>query len=167
MAMFRVTLKAPDFDKLQEELWQRANDAINSALRRGRIDAVPLSPVGVSPLGDSLRGNWRVEPIRLLENDRGVIRNTSVDALARMVGSPPGTRVSFAPNSPLARWAAAKGISARYVSAKIFAVGTDRWSARSNPMDLTRRGNWRNANEGFPARITEDIRRRIVRIRIG
>lgn len=156
----------PSFERLEREFFRLTSQEINEALEIGKERIVGASPVGVSPLGQSLRGNWVVQPIQLLTNDRGVIRNSVQDALQRVVGSPSGTRVDPRPGTPLFRWARSKGIPAKVVAQSIFARGTERWRTGRNPIGLDDRGDWQNENAGLPGRITLDIRRRIARLRL-
>lgn len=162
--MVRLTV-SPDFPELKRRFWRQVNQEFNQALEDGRRDAISISPIGVSPLGESLRGNWVVEPIQLLENNRGAIVNRSEDALSRVVGSPPGTFVDPRRGGPLFRWAASKGIPARAVARSILARGTQRWRTGENPFGLDRSGEWRDPESGLAGRITQDIRRRIMRLR--
>lgn len=156
---------SPTFVQIERGLYRAVNQQINEALERGARELAAISPRGVSPLGESLTGSWQVEPIRLLENNRGVIRNVAPDALQRMVGSPPGTFVDPRPGGALFRWAQSKGVPARAVSRSILSKGTRRWRTGENPLDLSPSGELRSPDAGVTGRITEDIRRRIMRLR--
>lgn len=163
MARLRIR---PSFEQLERDLYDQVSQAINEGLRAGAVDLRNLSPRGVSPFSESLAGSWEVQPIQLLQNSQGVIRNVSEDALARMVGSPPGTFVDPRRGSPLFRWAASKGIPARAVARSILSKGTDRWRTGVNPINLNQDGEWRSPRSGVAGRISEDIRRRVMRLRL-
>lgn len=124
-------INPPVFDVLLNKVFRESTDA---ALLEMAQYLQENSPRGVSPIQKSLKGSWDIVPTRKIRNFpryEGSITNIAENAIYRFNGRGPGRFPPFGPGSPLAQWAAAKGIPAFLVARKIAREGTERWKQGS------------------------------------
>lgn len=97
------------------------------------------SPRGVSPVGESLAGNWEVQASRKVRGQlyaQAFIRNYAEASLPRILGRAPGKFPPFAKGTPLAKWAESKGIPPFVVAKSIAKKGTKRWRTKRNILEV-------------------------------
>ena len=128
-----MTLKLSSTTKLDfatQEFRKAVREAVDTALLELADYLQQNSPAGVSPVSASLRGSWDIIPAKKRRGSLdvlGSVINTSDAAKYRIEGRGPGRFPPSSPGTPLARWAAAKGIPAYLVAKSIAEKGTQRW----------------------------------------
>ena len=125
----RIT-STTNLDLATQEFRKAVRGAVDTALIELADHLQQNSPVGVSPVSESLRGRWDIIPARKRRGGLqvlGSVTNTADAAQYRIVGRGPGRVPPSGPDTPLGRWAAVKGIPAYLVARKIATEGTKRW----------------------------------------
>lgn len=122
--MFEIGLKIPAID-LARTFETKVQSIIEDEAIALADQLQQESPVGAT---GELKGGWDVRVSRLSVT----VLNTSDAALFRIRGRGPGKFPPFGEGSPLARWAALKGIPPFLVARSIARKGTKRWRDKSN-----------------------------------
>ena len=121
-----ATLTLSFNENLFEEIRQDVADIFDDELLELAALLERDSPRGVSSRGDSLGGNWDIEPARIASNEiKASVLNPLPFALERLAGRGPGKQPPIDPR--IRAWALSKGISPYAVAKKIGRVGTDRY----------------------------------------
>lgn len=113
------------------EVWRNlVRKAVDAAMLDLADHLQRNSPVGASPVNQSLKGGWDVIPARKQRGKLAVLGsvvNRADAARFRIVGRGPGRMPPYGPDSPLGRWASVVGIPAYLVARKVATEGTQRW----------------------------------------
>lgn len=139
---FTVSLPQSLFD-LPDEIERQVREQVEDVLIDFADDLQRKSPRGVSASGDSLAGQWDVEPGR--GKSLGVVRNDAERAYNRIVGRGPGKFTPWGDGTDLNDWVEGKlGISdprqrrgIAYVIAKRHAAqGSRRYQSGDNILGI-------------------------------